>query len=155
MESNPEQIDIKDLIPHREPFLLVDCLGQYDKGERLQAVKAVSRGDPWFLGHFPDFPIMPGVLVTEALAQTCAAFMSLENLGKSRQDDSSSEQMYVLLRSDVRFPKPVLPGRLLELDVKISERTSAFDIFKVKASQNGQACARGSLTVAATSKINS
>ncbi len=149
MELDLAKIDIKDLIPHREPFLLLDRLDQYDGNEGLTAVKAVSRGDPWFVGHFPDFPIMPGVLVTEALAQTCAAFISLESLNSAESSSASEKQSYILLRSDMRFPKAVLPGHLLNLSVKLSERTSAFDLYTTRAQQNGVVCARGTLMVAA------
>ncbi len=151
MVKQLSDIDIKSLIPHREPFLLVDALKEYNPGERLVAIKAVTRGEPWFQGHFPDFPVMPGVLITEALAQTCAAFMALENQAES-VDESSQGQLYILLRSDVRFPKAVRPGCLLELQATISEVTSAYTVFKVKAIHDGKTCVRGSLTVAVSAK---
>ncbi|MFT6248654.1 MAG: 3-hydroxyacyl-[acyl-carrier-protein] dehydratase [Cognaticolwellia sp.] len=146
-------IDIKSLIPHREPFLLVDTLKEYTPNERLVAIKAVTRGEPWFQGHFPDFPVMPGVLITEALAQTCAAFMALEYQSETEAaNEDTQAQLYILLRSDVRFPKAVRPGCLLELEVTISEETSAFTVFKVKATQDGKTCVRGNLTVAKSAK---
>lgn len=155
MELKVTNIDIKSLIPHREPFLLVDALKEYNPGERLVAVKAVSRGEPWFQGHFPDFPVMPGVLIIESLAQTCAAFMALEHQSEAtitNKDAQKQTQMYILLRSDVRFPKAVRPGCVLELEVTILEVTSAFLVFKVKATRDGETCVRGSLTVAVSAK---
>ncbi|QNA87320.1 beta-hydroxyacyl-ACP dehydratase [Massilia sp. Dwa41.01b] len=144
------RIDVKSLIPHREPFLLVDALGAYLPGESLDAVKAVSRAEPWFQGHFPDFPVMPGVLVTEALAQTCAMFMALEARRAASPPDP--DDIYILLRTEVRNTRPVFPGTLLQLRVDVDERLGEFVHFKVLASQGGKSCVRGRLTVGKASK---
>jgi 3-hydroxyacyl-[acyl-carrier-protein] dehydratase len=151
MELPIDKLDVKSLIPHREPFLFVDALKEYYPGERLVAVKAVSRNEPWCQGHFPDFPdfpVMPGVLNTEALAQTCGAFMEQ----KQNEQTTDKEQIYILLRSDVRFPKPVHLGTVIELDVSIADVTSAYVEFKVKAIHAGKTCVRGSLYVASSDK---
>lgn len=144
------RIDVKSLIPHREPFLLVDALDTYVPGASLDAVKAVSRAEPWFQGHFPDFPVMPGVLVTEALAQTCAMFMALE--ARQAQAPSDPDEIYILLRTEVRNTRPVFPGTLLQLRVDVDERLGEFVHFKVVASQGGKSCVRGRLTVGKASK---
>lgn len=148
MSVDVTRIDVKSLIPHREPFLLVDALTSYMRGESLEAVKAVSRAEPWFQGHFPDFPVLPGVLITEALAQTCAMFMRLE----SSDAQPDPDDIYVLLRTEVRNTRPVFPGTLLQLQVSVDERLGDFIHFKVVASQGGKSCVRGKLTVGKASK---
>lgn len=148
MSREVSQLDVKTLIPHREPFLLLDRLFEYRPGASLQAVKAVSRAEPWFLGHFPDFPVLPGVLVIEALAQTCAAFMALE----AGEGGAVGDDIWVLLRTEVRNSRPVLPGTLLTLQADYEERKGDFIDFAVRASQNGKASARGRLTVGRTQR---
>lgn len=148
MSVDVSRIDVKSLIPHREPFLLVDALTAYVSGESLEAVKAVSRAEPWFQGHFPDFPVLPGVLITEALAQTCAMFMRLE----ASDQQADPNDIYVLLRTEVRNTRPVFPGTLLQLQVSVDERLGDFIHFKVVASQGGKSCVRGKLTVGKASK---
>lgn len=135
-------LDVTTLIPHRAPILLIDNLGDYVPGESLTAMKAVGDKEFWAAGHFPSFPVMPGVLVVEALAQTCAAYMALESRG-----DQSKPGMYVLLRTNVRYPKPVLPGTRLTLSVTLEQASEALHIFKVKATNGSQTCVRGEIAV--------
>ncbi|MBX3304672.1 MAG: beta-hydroxyacyl-ACP dehydratase [Nitrospira sp.] len=148
MSLDVTRIDVKSLIPHREPFLLVDALTDYKPGIGLHAVKAVSRAEPWFQGHFPDFPVLPGVLITEALAQTCAMFMSLDDRGS----DQSKDYIYVLLRTEMRHFNPVFPGTLLTLKVEKTETNGHFVYFKVSASRGEKTCARGTITVGKTKR---
>jgi len=148
MSQDVCQIDVKTLLPHREPFLLLDRLLAYRPGASLQAVKAVSRAEPWFQGHFPDFPVLPGVLIIEALAQTCAAYMALESMERVEDNDD----LWVLLRTEVRNSRPVLPGTLLYLEAEHEERKGDFIAFAVRATQDGKACVRGRLTVGRTSR---
>lgn len=103
---------IKELIPHRYPFLLVDRVIELDKGKRAVGIKNVSANEPFFQGHFPDYPIMPGVLIIEAMAQVgCVAMMSMdENKGK----------LGVFAGIDkVRFKKEVRPGDVLTMEVEM------------------------------------
>lgn len=146
-----ENIDVCDLIPHRDPFLLIDEVIEHLPGEALHAQRSVSDDDYWFKGHFPGFPIMPGVLVTEALAQSCAAFLALESRYSKATQEASPAKVYVLLHSDIKFPKAVFPGALLELRVKMVSDSDAFREFRVQALQKGKICARGTLKVSATS----
>ncbi|MBV8270840.1 MAG: beta-hydroxyacyl-ACP dehydratase [Cupriavidus sp.] len=144
-------IDIKTLIPHREPFLMVDRIAEYRPGKGLTAIKAVSRADPWMQGHFPDFALMPGVLVVEALAQTCAVYMALEANGTPMH---AQGQVAVLLRMQVRCIAPALPGMLLNLTVAPREIRGQFvDIF-VCATQGDRTCVRGVLTVGTAPRRN-
>lgn len=140
-------VDVASLIPHRAPFLLLDRLGSYVPGTSLSAVKAVTDDEFWAAGHFPGSPVMPGVLVTEALAQTCAAFMALES-----DDEDASQDMYVLLRTNVRYPKPVLPGSQLTLSVTLEHASSSLYMFKVKATVGEAVCVRGELSVGLAAK---
>ncbi len=103
---------IKELIPHRYPFLLVDRVIELDEGKRAVGIKNVSANEPFFQGHFPDYPIMPGVLIIEAMAQVgCVAMMSMnENKGK----------LGVFAGIDkVRFKKEVRPGDVLTMEVEM------------------------------------
>ncbi|WP_062060005.1 3-hydroxyacyl-ACP dehydratase FabZ family protein [Cellvibrio sp. OA-2007] len=135
---------ISSLIPHRDPMLLVDSIKTYSAGEGLTTVTAVSDDAFWVRGHFPGNPVMPGVLITETLAQTCAAFMAME----SQDNPATVAQVYLLLRTDMRFIKPVAPGMVMECQIMREEQSDAFDVFRVRATVNGECCARGKLTVA-------
>ncbi len=148
--SDVARVDIKTLIPHREPFLMLDRLVDYQPGQALVAIKAVSRGEPWFQGHFPDLPLMPGVLMVEALAQTCAAFMRLEAGPTGKGLPSGEQNVAVLLRIQVRCLAPARPGALLTLTVRPREARAGFVDFAVNASQGERTCVRGVLTVGTT-----
>jgi 3-hydroxyacyl-[acyl-carrier-protein] dehydratase len=106
--------EIKNLLPHRYPFLLLDKVIDYEAGLSLQAIKNVTVNEPFFQGHFPVKPIMPGVLIVEALAQASAilGFVSIE-------EKPEKEELYFLVGVDkARFRKPVEPGDQLILETK-------------------------------------
>ncbi len=107
---------IQKLLPHRYPFLLVDRVTEFVKGERILACKNVSFNEPYFTGHFPQKPIMPGVLILEALAQA-AGILAFGTLDAQAAEDS----VYYLVGVDrARFKRPVEPGDQLLLDVRMS-----------------------------------
>jgi 3-hydroxyacyl-[acyl-carrier-protein] dehydratase len=113
-------------LPHRYPILLVDRVLEIESGVRIKAIKNVSINEPYFLGHFPHRPVMPGVLMLEALAQA-AALLSFETAGKEPDDNS----VYYFAGIDgARFKRPVEPGDQLVMDVSL-ERMKA-GIFKFK-----------------------
>ena len=95
---------IMTLLPHRYPFLMIDRVEEVEPGERAVAVKCVTVNEPHFQGHFPQTPIMPGVLITEAFAQT-AGIVAL-----SAHDDLAGKTVFLLGLDKVRFRKPVRPG---------------------------------------------
>ena len=109
---------ILDHLPHRYPFVLVDKVLSYELGKSIDAIKNVTINEPFFPGHFPHYPVMPGVLVVEALAQA-AAILSFKTLNEKPNDNS----VYYFVGIDkARFKKPVIPGDQLKLNVSI-ERT--------------------------------
>lgn len=112
-----ENIDIKEilsLLPHRYPFLLVDKVVNLDLGNTIQGVKNVTFNEPHFFGHFPDYPIMPGVLIIESLAQIAAVLVA-----KSFPVDNAQKKLVYLLGIDqAKFRSPVVPGDVLSLNAE-------------------------------------
>ena len=123
--------EIKKIIPHRYPFLLIDKILDYKQGEYAIGEKAVSINEEFFRGHFPSYPVMPGVLILEAMAQTGAvAILSKEeNKGKIALFAGADK---------VRFKKEVKPGDLLRLECELTEQKGAFGIGKAKAIVNNK-----------------
>ena len=113
-----EATDIERIIPHRYPFLLVDRVLEIEEGVRILALKNVTMNEPFFPGHFPNRPVMPGVLILEALAQA-AAVLSFKTMG--HKPDPNSVVYYAGI-DNARFKRPVLPGDQLLLDVSISRK---------------------------------
>ena len=119
------QIDInriKELIPHRYPFLLIDGIQTLTPNESATGIKNVSVNEPFFEGHFPDRPVMPGVLIIESMAQT-AGCLVVASLGK----ESEGKLVYFMTIEKARFRKPVVPGDRLIINVeKLRSRGSVF-----------------------------
>lgn len=133
-----ESQEIQDIIPHRYPFLLVDRIIELDKGKRAVGIKNVSNGDAFFQGHFPGHPIMPGVLIIEALAQvgTVAILTMPEYEG------------YLGLFAgldDVKFKKQVIPGDQLRLEVELVKLRKTFGVAKGRAYVGEDLAAEGTL----------
>lgn len=115
-----EALDVTEIIkylPHRYPFLLIDRVTDYQPGSSLSALKNISINEPIFTGHFPQFPVFPGVLILEAMAQSCAVYAFRELGGYP-----SEETLYLLVGIDqARFKKQVLPGDQLKLHVNLQK----------------------------------
>ena len=139
MELNIEQI--QEIIPHRPPFLLVDKITDYVPGEWAKGIKAVTVNEPFFVGHIPQYRVMPGVLIIEALAQVGAvAILSLpENKGKLAFFGGIK---------NARFKKQVRPGDVLELSCELTERRGPIGFGKAVAKVDGKVAAQGELTFA-------
>ncbi|MDR9497633.1 MAG: 3-hydroxyacyl-ACP dehydratase FabZ [Hydrogenovibrio sp.] len=106
--------EIFDYLPHRYPFLLVDRVTEFEAGVSLKAYKNVTYNEPQFTGHFPDNPIMPGVMIIEAMAQ-CTGILAFKSQGVK----PDGQTMYYLAAVDnCRFRKPAIPGDKLEFEVK-------------------------------------
>lgn len=126
--------EIRQDLPHRYPFLLVDRVTELNLGESIVAYKNVTINEPFFDGHFPGHPVMPGVLVVEAMAQA-AGVLGFRTMNKQAEDGS----IYYLVGADnLRFKRPVVPGDRLQLEAKvISERRGLWK-FDCKASVDGE-----------------
>ena len=130
-ELNIEEI-IK-LIPHRYPILLVDRLLEYEAGKSALGLKNVTFNEPYFMGHFPDRPIMPGVLIIEALAQTSAILVA-----KSSIDNPADKLVYFMSIDKVKFRKPVIPGDTVKLKVTTVQNRSSVWKFDGQALVDGE-----------------
>ena len=133
--------EILKQLPHRYPILLVDRVLEIEKGKRIKALKNVSINEPHFVGHFPYRPVMPGVLMLEALAQA-AALLSFDAQGVS--PDNKTVYYFAGIDS-ARFKRPVEPGDQLILDVELLRSKSGIFKFKGLASVNGEVAAEAEL----------
>jgi 3-hydroxyacyl-[acyl-carrier-protein] dehydratase len=132
---------ILEYLPHRYPILLVDRVKEVIPGERIVALKNVTVNEPFFPGHYPHHPVMPGVLIIEALAQT-AAILSFKTMG-NKPDDKS---VYYFVGIDgARFKKPVSPGDQLVLEVSIVANKRGLWKFSGQAKVDGQVAAEAEL----------
>jgi 3-hydroxyacyl-[acyl-carrier-protein] dehydratase len=116
-------------LPHRYPFLLIDRVLSCDPGKKIVALKNVTINEPYFGGHFPNFPVMPGVLIIEAMAQAAAILTFMTEGGKA---DKKSIYYFVGI-DDARFKKPVTPGDALHLNVLLERRVRGIWKFKAEA----------------------
>lgn len=131
-------IEIRNIIPHRYPFLLVDKILEVEPGKRAVGIKNVTANEPFFQGHFPDFPIMPGVLMVEALAQTAgiAIAMQEENKGK----------LGVFAAIDgLKIKKQVFPGDTLRMEAEILSNKMGVVKAKVTATVDGKLAVEGEI----------
>jgi len=124
---------IKKLIPHREPFLLIDRVEHVVLDSEATGIKVVSGNEPYFVGHFPDFPVMPGVLIVEALAQTASVMVAatIPNL-------TAGKLVFFTTVEKAKFRRPVRPGDMLELHVGKNTNKGPFWKFAGKASVDGK-----------------
>lgn len=124
-------LDVKRVmaaLPHRFPMLLVDRVETLIPGEKIVAIKAVTINEPFFTGHFPGNPIMPGVLIVEALAQT-AGVLAIESLGLT----GTGKLVYFMAINETKFRIPVEPGILLRLEVEFLQKRAKICKFKARA----------------------
>jgi 3-hydroxyacyl-[acyl-carrier-protein] dehydratase len=137
-------LDIRAILahlPHRYPFLLVDRVLELEPGKRIVALKNVTINEPYFIGHFPHLPVMPGVLQIEALAQA-AGILSFQTMG--RVSDERSVYYFVGIDS-ARFKRPVVPGDQLKLEVEITRVARSIWKYSGRASVDGQTAAEAEL----------
>ena len=131
-------------LPHRYPFLLVDRVLSIEKGKSIKALKNVTINEPFFQGHFPHRPVMPGVLMLEALAQA-AALLAFDTLGSSPSD----EMVYYFAGIDgARFKRPVEPGDQLTLEVELLRMKAGIFKFKARALVGEELTVEAELTCA-------
>jgi 3-hydroxyacyl-[acyl-carrier-protein] dehydratase len=138
--------EISELLPHRYPFLLVDRVVELIPGVSCKAVKNVSVNEPFFAGHFPGMPTMPGVLILESLAQTGALILlSLE--------ENREKVPYLAGVEKVRFKKPVVPGDVLLNEVKSLWHRGKFGKIECRATVNGELAAEAEISYALTDRV--
>jgi len=133
-ELDVEQI--KRLLPHRAPFLFVERLCEIRAGESAVGYKAVSYNEPYFQGHFPEFAVMPGVLIVEAMAQTAGALV-VHSLGLT----SENRVVYFMTIDRARFRRPVRPGEMLRIPVRALRRRGPVWKFSGEAFVDDELCA--------------
>lgn len=133
--------EIMEIIPHRQPFMLIDTIEEMEEGKRAVGKKCVSYNEPFFAGHFPQEPVMPGVLIVEALAQVGAvAILSLpENRGKTA---------YFGAINSAKFKGKVVPGDVLMLETEIIKSKGPIGVGSAKATVNGKVVVTAELTFA-------
>jgi beta-hydroxyacyl-ACP dehydratase FabZ len=110
--------DIRGILPHRFPFLLVDKIVELEP-DRIVGIKNVTNTEPFFTGHFPDFPVMPGVLIVEAMAQT-AGVLVLKSI-----PDREKKLVLLVAIENARFRRPVVPGDVLRMEMKVLKRKAS------------------------------
>lgn len=133
--------EIMEIIPHRQPFMLIDTVEEMEPGKRVVAKKCVSYNEPFFGGHFPGEPVMPGVLIIEALAQTGAvAILS--------QPDFKGKTAYFAAINNAKFKGKVVPGDVLMLETEIIKVKGPIGVGQGKAYVDGKLVAQGELTFA-------
>ena len=144
---NKDTLDIReilDTLPHRYPFILVDKVISLVPNETITAIKNVTINEEFFVGHFPNYPVMPGVLIIEALAQT-AGILSFKSMNKTADDDT----LYFFVGIDnCRFKKPVVPGDVLNLNVTIEKVRAGVWKYNAIATVGNHTCAQSDLMCA-------
>lgn len=136
-------IEIKEImaiLPHAYPFLLVDRIVEIEPGKRVVGIKNVTYNEPFFPGHFPGRPIMPGVLIVEAMAQTAGVLVF-----NSLPQEDRNKSVFFLGIDNVRFRKPVIPGDQLRMEIEITRHRQSIWGFKGKALVDGNLVAEGDL----------
>lgn len=132
---------IMEIIPHRQPFLLIDTIEELEIGTRAVGKKCVSYNEPFFAGHFPGEPVMPGVLIIEALAQTGAVAILSE-------EENRGKTAYFAGINQAKFKKKVVPGDVLTLETEIIKRKGPIGVGKAAAYVDGKLAASAELVFA-------
>src|SRR5574343_703619 len=136
--------EILEYLPHRYPFLLIDRVLAVEPGKSIHAYKNITMNEPYFVGHFPHHPVMPGVLIMEALAQA-AGILSFKTMGEKPDPNSV---FYFVGIDEARFKKPVMPGDQLHLHVVIERQMRGIWKYKAEARVDGQIVAEAKLMCA-------
>ncbi len=142
-----ESREIIKILPHAFPFLLVDRILEVEPGKRIVGIKNVTYNEPFFPGHFPGQPIMPGVLILEAMAQTAGilAFKSMPEGEPKNTDEHQKRAVYFLGIDNARFRKPVIPGDQLRLELEVTRQRQSVWGMKGKALVDGKLVAEADL----------
>jgi len=133
--------EILNILPHRYPFLLLDRVEEFVSGDSLVALKNVTINEPFFVGHFPGHPVMPGVLIIEAMAQA-AALLAFKSLGHGKPEGSV---VYFVGIDGARFKRPVTPGDQLLIEVRIVRNLKGIWKFQAVAKVDGKVASEATL----------
>jgi 3-hydroxyacyl-[acyl-carrier-protein] dehydratase len=133
--------EIRKLVPQKYPFLFIDKVVELQKGSKIVCLKNISGNESFFVGHFPDFAIMPGVLILEALAQA-----SIILFRKSFDVEEDKDKVFLLGSADVRFTRPVFPGDQLLLEINVEKLISKAAIVKGIARVGEKVVTKGTLS---------
>ena len=139
----PDALDIAGVLehlPHRYPFLLIDRIREIELGKRIVALKNVTINEPFFQGHFPSRPVMPGVLLVEAMAQTAGALV-LDFLG----DEHAGKLVFFMSIDKARFRKPVVPGDTVHIKVKLTNKRAPVWKYWAEAHVDGKKVAEAEI----------
>ena len=135
---------VMELLPHRYPFLLIDRVVEVEQGRSLSALKNVSMNEPFFQGHFPDQPVMPGVLILEAMAQA-TGLLAFSDMG-----DAHKSKLYMLVGIDKsRFRGQVVPGDQLRLNIRLKRNMRGIGIYQCEALVDGEVVAEAEMMCSA------
>lgn len=145
METILNFTDIQKILPHRYPFLLIDKIVALEEGKKITAIKNVSGNEEFFQGHFPGMPIMPGVLITEALAQAGAVMLL------SMEENRGKVGVFTGI-NNFKFRRQVIPGDVLELNAELMTYRHGMGKAQVKATVDGQVAAAGEISFAVIEK---
>jgi 3-hydroxyacyl-[acyl-carrier-protein] dehydratase len=137
-----DSIGIQKILPHRYPFLLVDAIEEMERKKRIVGIKNVSINEHFFQGHFPDQPVMPGVLIIESMAQVGGLLLLLD------VEDREHKLLYIVAVDNARFRRPVVPGDQLKVEVKVITWRGAFCKVEGKARVNGELACEASIMCA-------
>jgi len=138
--------EIMKIIPHRYPFLLVDRIEELVPGRRVVGLKNVTINEPFFVGHFPQAPVMPGVLILEAIAQV-GAVLVLKDM-----PDRNNKLVYFVAIESAKFRRPVLPGDQLRIEVTVQSMRSKFGKMRGEATVDGKLAAETQVTYAVVNR---
>ncbi len=139
--------EIRELVPQKYPFLFIDKVLELEKESKIVCLKNISGNESFFAGHFPDFAIMPGVLILEALAQA-----SIILFRKSFDADEDKDKVFLLGSADVRFTRPVFPGDQLLLEINVEKLISKAAIVKGIARVGEKVVTKGTLSFGVADK---
>jgi beta-hydroxyacyl-ACP dehydratase FabZ len=133
--------EIMDILPHRYPFLLVDRIVELEMGKRVVGIKNVTMNEPFFQGHFPGHPIMPGVLLLEAMAQT-GGVLALKSVPP---EDVKKKLIYFMSIDKAKFRKPVVPGDQVRFELEVVKQRSTIVSLKARALVDGTVVAEAEM----------
>ena len=142
---NIDETTIKTILPHRSPFLFVESVIELTPGEKILAKRTLKKDESHFAGHFPSRPIMPGVLIAEALAQTSGLLLALTAKDRGEKPEG---KIFYLAKADMKWINPAHPGDVLYLEARTDRALGPFESFKVKAYTRRKDVASGKLTLA-------